>query len=926
MIGRDAVAGMPANPFVGPRPIEKDQPLFGRDLEIAQLYDLLCSERIVLLYSPSGAGKSSLIQAGLIPRLAQLFDVWKPVRVNLPPRLGSDTGANRFVRSCNLGFEAGVPTRLQRDEDSVSGMTLADYVAGRPKRPSAPRNVVLIFDQFEEVLTVDPLGFDAKRVFFAELGRLLQDNPQIWALFVIREDYIAPFDSYAEQLPTHLRNRFRLDPLGRKAAQEAIGKTVQAGGRTFAPQALARLVDDLATMQVQQPGGEFKREPGPYVEPLQLQVACRSLWDRMAPDRMVIEDSDLDSVGDITRALADYYQSEVAKASAGDERTERSIREWCGGKLITRGNIRGQVLREANQSGGLDNRLVERLIDTHLVRGEQRAGATWYELSHDRLVESILSDNEWWFTAHLGKAQQRALQWKCEGEPESLLFSGAELVEAQRWSALQPNSLTEDEHRFLAACRKKRRRLVQQRAAVAVLIALLIVSSALGFIAARERDRAESNLQLARQAVDESLSSAGRQQARESADSPEMEAFRKVLLDKAAAFYAVFTRQNSGNLKLREEAAWAHSRLGDVNRLLERRDESIKQYQQAISMFQDLVAQHPNVDSYRQALAYCHNFLGESLWAASSAARIGLRQAATPDPLILNQARSEYDQAIQLQQKIHISDPANIEDTQELARSYYNRGILSADGGDMRSSESEFRAAVTLLEPIANRTATQKNSSISPEPAQELARVYHDLATLEQNQGRSGEAKAAYEKAIQTAEQLIGRDPQEREYQAELATYCDGEARLLVDLNDLQAAERRNREALDLVEALADPAPGLSEQQAKVLQLRSEILLAQRSPEALTASESERILLQRLARGETPQRQELFQAMYKNLAVNYMELAGRELEQGDLAGAQTSIKGLAGILPKLSGDDKQTAQGNFNDLNRKLELKLAKQK
>jgi len=84
MIGRDAVAGMPANPFVGPRPIEKDQPLFGRDLEIAQLYDLLCSERIVLLYSPSGAGKSSLIQAGLIPRLAQLFDVWKPVRVNLP--------------------------------------------------------------------------------------------------------------------------------------------------------------------------------------------------------------------------------------------------------------------------------------------------------------------------------------------------------------------------------------------------------------------------------------------------------------------------------------------------------------------------------------------------------------------------------------------------------------------------------------------------------------------------------------------------------------------------------------------------------------------------------------------------------------------------------------------------------------------------
>jgi len=152
MTGRDAVAGAPPNPFVGPRPIEKGQPIFGRDLEIAQLYDLLCAERVVLLHSPSGAGKSSIIQAGLIPRLAELFDVWRPVRVNLPLPSGSAAGINRFVRSCNLGFEAGVPKRLQRDQDAISEMTLAAYVAGRPQRPSAPRNIVLIFDQFEEAL------------------------------------------------------------------------------------------------------------------------------------------------------------------------------------------------------------------------------------------------------------------------------------------------------------------------------------------------------------------------------------------------------------------------------------------------------------------------------------------------------------------------------------------------------------------------------------------------------------------------------------------------------------------------------------------------------------------------------------------------------------------------------------------------------
>ena len=51
MTGPERLDEMPPNPFVGPKPIEKGQPIFGRDLEIAQLYDLLYAERIVLLYS-----------------------------------------------------------------------------------------------------------------------------------------------------------------------------------------------------------------------------------------------------------------------------------------------------------------------------------------------------------------------------------------------------------------------------------------------------------------------------------------------------------------------------------------------------------------------------------------------------------------------------------------------------------------------------------------------------------------------------------------------------------------------------------------------------------------------------------------------------------------------------------------------------------
>ena len=55
------------NPYIGPRAFRTGEKLFGRGHETAELMDLLIAERIVLMSSPSGAGKSSLINAGVIP-------------------------------------------------------------------------------------------------------------------------------------------------------------------------------------------------------------------------------------------------------------------------------------------------------------------------------------------------------------------------------------------------------------------------------------------------------------------------------------------------------------------------------------------------------------------------------------------------------------------------------------------------------------------------------------------------------------------------------------------------------------------------------------------------------------------------------------------------------------------------------------------
>jgi WD40 repeat protein len=510
MTGSSNAAVMLSNPFVGPRPIDTGQKIFGRDHEIEELYYLLSAERIVLLHSPSGAGKSSLIQAGLVPRLSELFDVWGPTRVNLQPPEGDDLASvNRYVQSANLGFEARIPKERQRLQDLISAMTLCEYVASRPRRRSAPPNIVLIFDQFEEILTVDSLALQAKQKFFDQLGKLLQD-PHIWALFALREDYLAPLDPYAELVPTHLKNRFRLDLLARDAASEAISKSVEAGGRHFAPDAVEKLVNDLATMQVQRPDGTFQSQTGPFVEPLYLQVACRGLWERMPEAKLTIDLDDIQSFGHVTRALAEYYEREVAGIANREPRLERAIRAWMGEALITPDGIRGQILKGAGQSDGLDNRLIAQLVNAHLVRAEQRAGAVWYELSHDRLIEPVRTSNKVWFEAHLSKLQKVAKVWEAQGRPEGLLLLSADLVEARQWAADNESSLTGTERKFLeasdakqAAIRREKRLKGRLLLALGIATALALAASFASRVAFKARNDALFNAKQAKDAAGE---------------------------------------------------------------------------------------------------------------------------------------------------------------------------------------------------------------------------------------------------------------------------------------------------------------------------------------------------------------------------------------------------------------------------------------
>jgi Tol biopolymer transport system component len=454
------------NPYVGPRAFNKGERIFGRDREVRQLFQMLAARRIILLHSPSGAGKTSLVQAGLIPRLEENgFQVLPPARLNQEPpdALHADNGFNRYVFSLLLSLEETLEDELKTPSEKLASISLLEYLASRFNLEEDPDLVALIIDQFEELLTIDPTDTDQKQAFFAQVGQVLQ-NEYLWALFVIREDYLGALEPYIRAIPTRLANTFRLDLLGESAAGQAIQEPARQAGVEFTDQAVEKLVNDLCLVQVQQSDGSFRELPGPYVEPVQLQVVCHRLWQNLPPGKAEITEDDLEVIGDVDQSLAAYYAERVATIAANTGIRERLMRQWIQNKLITKDGVRLPVLKGQNETEGLSNQVINMLVDAYLVRGEKRGGKIWYELAHDRLVRPVRENNETWFEENLSLLQRQAELWK-KDRPYYLLLRNRALQEAVEWAEGHADELTEDDRAFLEASQKAQEREEKERQA-----------------------------------------------------------------------------------------------------------------------------------------------------------------------------------------------------------------------------------------------------------------------------------------------------------------------------------------------------------------------------------------------------------------------------------------------------------------------------
>ena len=253
-------------------------------------------------------------------------------------------------------------------------------------------------------------------------------HPHRWALFAIREDYLGGLDRYLPLLPSRLDNTFRL------IRSICNPRVVQSSSRRFTPARRLPRPRSCAWSTTYAPSSRAGRAMSlrsseDYISSRYnsrlYAFACGKWWSERSPDGaqaaspppVPITEEDVGALGNVTEALADYYTESIARV-ADTPASERNIREWFDRRLITPQGLRSQVLKGDEQ--GLDDSVIEHLVDSYLIRKDDRRGIVWFELAHDPLIfQPIRASNAQWFETTLELFQSRRPCGARKGNPST---------------------------------------------------------------------------------------------------------------------------------------------------------------------------------------------------------------------------------------------------------------------------------------------------------------------------------------------------------------------------------------------------------------------------------------------------------------------------------------------------------------------------
>jgi tetratricopeptide (TPR) repeat protein len=396
----------PENPWLGLSSYTEETRAYfhGRDEEAAELARRVQRKNLTVLFGQSGLGKTSLLRAGLVPRLRGEGFCPVYVRVDYSPdsRSPSEQIKQAIFRATS---EAG---HWSRPGTAIEGESLWEFLHHRGDllRDSGGRTLMplLIFDQFEEIFTLaqaDDRGRLRAKHFLEDLADLAENRPPVALeqrldqdeaaaedfdfaradyriLIALREDYLAHLESVKGIMPSITQNRMRL---ARMTGAQALSAVIQPGGRLVSQEVAESIVRFVAG------GTELANAE---VEPSLLSLVCRELNTvRIAQKRPEIS-ADL-LAGSRDTILTEFYERALADQPEG-------VRRVIEDELLTESGYRESLAEErvikALAAAGAEPDALAKLVNRRLLRIEERLDMRRVELTHDVLCSIVASSRD----------------------------------------------------------------------------------------------------------------------------------------------------------------------------------------------------------------------------------------------------------------------------------------------------------------------------------------------------------------------------------------------------------------------------------------------------------------------------------------------------------------------------------------------------
>ena len=385
---------VPPSPYRGIHPFRfiDQKYYFGREEITRELVDNVLLYRLVVIFGESGAGKSSLINAGLVPALkAKGF---QPERLRVRPFKDQPLLIERIDvgETVESGFLPSIFARDEVDSNPASSalITLKNFHHSI-NQAIQNQHPTLIFDQFEELFTL----FGNERILqlrvLNTIARLASDPKlKVKIILSIREDFLGKLQILNRRYPQVLDHRIRLGLLTRENARQAVLSPFEPTNPFEArllPDLAERIIDDLSATQSDR-----------SIPPTQLQIICSRLWDTYAANTSEIGLPQFEAMGGVTGIIKAFFTSELQLFTGSQRRLAVEILE----ELITDSNTRDVVskgkireLAAAGKNSGQLSTILETLEKRRLINQVSQRGTYYFELSSEFLIEPVQKELSW---------------------------------------------------------------------------------------------------------------------------------------------------------------------------------------------------------------------------------------------------------------------------------------------------------------------------------------------------------------------------------------------------------------------------------------------------------------------------------------------------------------------------------------------------